>query len=91
MGSPSSSINKLKKCKTDNEIEPHSVNTSENPCKVDRFKTIFPIPLILDWDFSLFFLFRFCDIENLEKLIFPKLSNSSKKNQFFSHEFPFSE
>jgi hypothetical protein len=27
----------------------------------------------------------------LEKLIFPKLSNSSKKNQFFSHEFPFSE
>ncbi len=38
-----------------------------------------------------FFSFKicfFCDIENLEKLIFPKLSNSSKKNQFFSPWIP---
>jgi hypothetical protein len=55
VGSPSSSINELKKCKMDNEIDGHSANTSENPCKVGRFKTIFPIPLILDWDFSFFF------------------------------------
>jgi len=33
--------------------------------------------------FFSFFFGQFCDIENLEKLIFPKLSNSSKKNQNF--------
>ncbi len=72
MGSPSSSINKLKKC-PDNEIEGHSANTSENPCKVDRFKTIFPIPLILDWDGFFFFFSQFCNIENFSKIIFPKI------------------
>jgi hypothetical protein len=79
VGSRSSSIIKLKKC-TDNEIEGHSANTSKNPCKVDRFKTIFPTPLILDWD-GFFFFPQFCDIENLAKIFFPKLSNSSKKTQ----------